>query len=469
MTGHGLLLKRGCVISQDEAVGDLWPGDVLVEDGIIVDVAPSIERDDCEVIDAGGMIVMPGFSDGHRHTWQSIFRASVADRTVREFFGTLVPAIAPLMTPEDVYAANLAGAVDALEAGITTIVDWCHITLTPEHSRAAVDALEDSGIRAWFGHAPSLLTWDDRRRGHPEDIRSLRSERFEDPGRTVRLALAARGPAFTDLDVTARDFQLARELDLPITAHVSMVGYPPDDVKLLAREGLLGPDVALLHANAMSTEEITLAREAGCRFVDSSPLDVLMGIGPAITGRLLEAGVRPGISADTACANPTDLFWVMRAILLMERGRHYGERWERGEEASLPHLTTRDMLSLATTRGAESVWLDGVTGSISPGKAADLILLDGFDMNLLPLNDVVATVVLNATRSNVDTVLVAGRVVKRSGAMVSVDETRVKQLLLDTRDRLAMRAEAAGHRNAFGLDPAREPGRAPFAGAPADN
>ena len=420
-----ILIRGGAVLSQDPTIGVLRSGDVLIDNGLIAAVSPSVSASDAEIIDAAGMVVMPGMVDGHKHTWQTIFRATSGDATLAQFFGEAVPATAPVMTPDDVYASNLLGAIDALDAGVTTFVDWCHITLTPEHSRAAVRGLRESGARAWFAHGAPQPTWDDKSLEHPADLRDLRAREFgaERRGDLVRLAMAARGPMFADLDVTQRDFALARELGIPISVHVDMPGFDGNDVVELHRMGALGPDVTLLHGNTLTDEEIQLAMAAGCGFVDSSPCDVLMGIGKAITDRLLRHGIRPGISPDTTVNNPTHLFWVMRALVLMERARAFDATFQSDvQPAHLPPVRTPDA-GPRDPRGAEAPGWAMSIGSLTPGKRADLVLLTA-SLNLQPLNDIETAVVYCADRGNVDTVIVDGRIDEARGTFVGVDTDR---------------------------------------------
>jgi 5-methylthioadenosine/S-adenosylhomocysteine deaminase len=440
------LIRGGAVLSMDPGIGVLRSGDVLVEDGLIAAVGPHLDVQSVDTIDATGMIAMPGMVDGHKHTWQTIFRGTSGDETLAQFFGEAVPATAPEMTPDDVYASNLLGAVDALDAGVTTFVDWCHITLSADHTRAALQGLRESGARAWFAHGAPQPTWSDRTLEHPPDLRILKEQEFgqESPEDLVRLAMAARGPMFANLDVTSRDFAFARELGIPISVHVDMPGFTGNDVMELERMRALGPDVSLLHGNTLTDEEIDTAIGAGCHFVDSSPLDVLMGIGPAITGRLLRHGVRPGISPDTTVANPTDLCWVMRALVLMERAREFGNAFDVNAQPATSHLSAGQMLDLATQAGAEAVWLGDRIGSLTPGKRADVVLIRA-DLNLQPLNDMETAVVYCADRGNVDTVIVDGRVMKRGSRWVALDIERVLRLANEARQRVYEAAERRGY------------------------
>jgi 5-methylthioadenosine/S-adenosylhomocysteine deaminase len=444
-----IVVRGGYVLSMDPTIGEIARGDVLVEGSKIKAVGPHLETPGATIIEAAGMIVMPGMVDGHKHTWQSIYRATCGDATLNGFFGEAVPATAPQMTPDDVYASNLIGSIDALNNGVTSFVDWCHITKTPEHARAALRALQDSGVRAWFAYGQSLLTWSDRTLDHPRDIKAIQQEAFASPGGLVQLAMAARGPMFADLQPTRRDFLFARELGIPISVHVDMPSYEGNDIVHLDDLGVLGPDVCLLHGNTLTDHEIDLAKAAGCTFVDSSQLDVMMGIGAPITNRLLRKGIRSGISADSIVANPTDLFWVMRALLLLERDREYRPVFDSNRQPDAAHLRARDMLEAATIRGAEAIWMGDRIGSLTPGKEADLILLNAQDINMQPLNDVATTIVLAAQVGNVDTVMVGGRIVKQAGRMVGLDVERALRLASEARDRVYIAAGRTGYTPAW--------------------
>jgi cytosine/adenosine deaminase-related metal-dependent hydrolase len=429
----------------DPSIGTLSRGDVRIEGSVIAGVGSHLNGADCEIIDAQGMIVMPGMIDGHKHTWQTIFRSTCGDDTLAGFFGEAVPATASVMTPDDVYASNLLGAVDALDAGITTIVDWCHITVSPMHTRAAVEGVKDSGARVWFAHGAPQPTWSDKTLEHPRDLAALQREDFAGDDGLVRLAMAARGPMFANLDVTKRDFEFARELGIPISVHVDMPGYDGEDVLRLHEMGVLGPDVTFLHGNTITDREISLAIDAGCSFVDSGQLDVMMGIGSPMTERLLRHGVKPGISADTPATNPTDMFWVMRGLMLLERARAFKPTFDANAQPEKSHMTAHQMVEFATMGGAKAVWLGDRIGSLSPGKIADVILVRVSDINTRPVNDIESTLVYCAHRGNVDTVLVNGNIVKRSGRMESVDVDRVLRLADAARDRVYEQAAKNGY------------------------
>src|SRR6185312_10368120 len=216
------LIKGGTVITVDPSLGDLYPtGDVLIEDGTIVEVARSIDAEDAELIDATDRLVLPGLVDTHRHTWQALFRNIGSDWTLAHYFTGLHGTMSELYRPQDTYAGNLIGTLEALDSGITTLLDWSHNLNTPAHSDAALDALFESGSRVVFGHGAGFAHWAPvSALDHPaDDVRRLRADRLSSDDGLVTLCLAPRGNQFATLDVTRRDYELADELGIRISCH----------------------------------------------------------------------------------------------------------------------------------------------------------------------------------------------------------------------------------------------------------
>ena len=242
----------------DNRLGNLTAADVVIDDGLIVSVGEAGDVQDAEVIDAAGGIVMPGFVDTHRHTWQAALRNIASDWTLGHYFTGLHFGFSPHFRPEDTYIGNLLGRLEALESGITTMLDWSHNLGTPAHADAAADALVEAGGRSIFAHGCGALHWQvPSSLAHDEDIRRLRNERFPSDDGLVTLALAARGPQFTPLDVAAHDFGLARELDLRITVHVGDGEWgKTKPIDALDGLGLLGPDVTYVHCNTIGDDEL---------------------------------------------------------------------------------------------------------------------------------------------------------------------------------------------------------------------
>ncbi|WP_329258611.1 amidohydrolase family protein [Streptomyces sp. NBC_01478] len=421
------LLTGGTVVSMDPAVGDLERGDVLIEDGVIVAVAERVDAPDAEVIDATDRIVMPGFVDNHRHSWQTAFRGVGADWTFPEWALAMHRTVKPHYQPEDVYAGTLLGRLEALHSGVTTMLDWYHVAQSHAHEDAAVAALRDAPGRSIFCLGAGWGTADPV----DDDIRRVRSgltgdglsgDRLSGDG-LVTMALGLRGPDDTGMDTVARELKLAAELGLRTSLHIEAAGTVTD----LHEHGLLRDTTTFVHANGISDEELRMLAGAGSSLSVSPDVELKMGFGPPVTGRALAAGLRPTLSVDDVPSAGGDMFSTMRTAFAVQRGLDGG-------------LRSRDLLEFATLDAARSCGLDARTGSVTPGKDADLVLLRTDDLTVFPVTDPAGTIVSAGHPGLVDTVLVAGRVVKRDGALLGVDLPALRARLLASRDRIAAAA-----------------------------
>ena len=443
MTGR-TLIRGAQLVTMDPALGDLT-GDVLVEDSTILEVAPGIAAEDAELVDGSEFIVLPGFVDTHRHTWQSAMRHTYADLDPMQYFAEVLERIGPSYQPEDVRAGNLLGAVGALSAGTTTLVDWSHIQNTPEHSDAAIAGLREAGIRGVFAHGWPLVvdgSWTvDSRLGHPEDIRRIRSEYFSSDDQLLTLAMAMRGPEEA-AHTWAADLQLARELGIRSTVHVGAYARHNDDhaVAQYQAAGLLGPDMTFVHCNRLYREELQMIADAGASVSLGAHCEMnSAGIGDIPLDKLLDIGLRPSLSGDTETKCTGDMFTQMKMIFAAYRS------WTGGGHSSVAKpvpLKMRDVLEFATVQGARAVGMESRIGSITPGKQADLLCIRATDLNLAPVLDPVAAVVLAANEGNVDSVMVAGRFVKRSGRMTQVDPRAVLTQAQESQERILTRAHS---------------------------
>ncbi|MER7132613.1 amidohydrolase family protein [Streptosporangium saharense] len=393
-----MLIANGTVVDTDPEVRVLPGADVLVEDGVITAVGTGLDAGDAEVLDASGLIVLPGLVDTHRHLWQSVLRSVAADSTLGDYLDLVLGRLGPAFLAEDVHAANLWGALEALDSGTTTVYDWSHIQLTPDHTDAALDALAESGIRCVFGYCRPGAGSDPRQQAEVRRVaaRSLPS--------LVTPALAALGPVFGPEEAAEADWRLARELGLQVSVHATGVGT----VEWLHREGLLGPDVMFVHGNGFTDEAMRRVAGSGGVASVAPAIESQMGHGLPETGRFRGFGVTTGLGVDTVTAAPSDMFAVMRAAFAAERGGGGS-------------LTAAEVLRMATVEGAAVLGLDDRIGSLRPGRQADLVMLRAGDLGLAPVHDPVGAVVTAAGPANVDTVLVAGRVVKRDGRLPYAD------------------------------------------------
>lgn len=442
------LIRGGIVLSMDPQVGDLNPGDVLIEDDRIAAVQPEINAD-AEVIDATGFIVIPGFVDTHRHTWESAIKGVAPNATLDDYFVEILDTFAPVYRPEDVYASNLAGVLECINAGITTLVDWSHINNTPEHPDAAIRALQESGIRAQYayGSANTSLAeyWFESKVAVPaDDVRRIRETYFASDDGLLTMALATRGPGFCVDDVVRTEWNLARELGIPITVHVGMgrLAGRFGMIKKLHQMGLLGSDTTYIHCCYFSEEEWQLVADSGGTISVAPQVELQMGHGWPPFAKAIDYGLRPSLSVDVVTTVPGDMFTQIRAAFAADRARVNAACWEANTEVPDNMLTARQMLKAATLDGAHVAGLEDRTGSLTPGKQADVVLLDARALNVAPVIDPVAAVTLCADVSNVDTVLIGGKIHKRGGELLA-DVARARRLVEESRDYLAQAAPAA--------------------------
>lgn len=350
------------------------------------------------------------------------------------------------------YSSNLAGSLECLNAGITTLVDWSHINNTPDHPDAGVKALQETGIRAQYayGSANTSLAayWFDSSIAIPgDDVRRVRDAHFASDDQLLTMALATRGTGFCKDEVVKQEWALARELNIPITVHVAMgrMAGRFGMVKALSTMDLLGPDTTFIHCCYLSEEEWRLLADSGGTISIAPQVETQMGHGWPPTAKALDHGLRPSFSIDVVTTVPGDMFTQMRAAFGADRARANAVWWEKNEPAE-GLLTHRQMLEAATVNGAHVAGLESRTGSLTPGKQADVVLVDTTAINMAPVHDAVAAVVLCADVSNVEGVLVNGEWRKRDFRLLA-DVANARTLVENSRDFLlaeaARRSEAA--------------------------
>ncbi len=412
------------IVSMDPALGVIEGGDIMIDGGKILAIDRAVRDWAVTAIDGRGMIALPGFVNGHLHLWQPALRGIAADWTLDHYFGELIGKIVRLYEPRDAFIGNLAGALDQLNGGVTTLFDWCHIVNTPEHADAALDGLLESGIRAVFGYGTPMWLFGTRE-PHPFDASRMRRARLAADDARVTMALAIRGTDFAP-GTAETDIRFARDLGLPASFHVACakLGPRPQPLTDLARQGLLGPDISLVHANFLAADEYRAAADAGASIVITPEAEMQMGLGLPPTGAARTAGVRVGLGTDVVSAAGADMFTQMRFLLQTHRALANKVFHDRETMPPRLDLTAEDVLRIATIEGARCHGLDGRIGSLAPGKEADLILLRRSDLNLAAARDPVAAIVLHAGVANVDTVIVGGEVLKRDGRLLRHDLAR---------------------------------------------
>ncbi len=421
-----ILIKGGTVVSMHPGQPDGEIADVLVENDRIAAIGVLGNIADAETIDAGDRIVMPGLIDSHVHTWQTGLRGIAGDWTVPRYMRAMHAGLATFFRPEDIHIANLVGGLSKLNAGITTLVDWCHNNPTPDHTDAAVDGLEASGARALFLHGSPKPDPKPGQKHFSEvpmpraEIERLRGGRFASGDRLVTLGLALLGPQYSTRDVCVEDYRLARELDLISSAHTA--GGPmlsPGTYEELVVMGLIDARCNIVHANNFSDDLLKTLVDAGANFTVTADVEMQMGFGEPLTGRLRDLDSPMTIGADVEPAASGDMFTAMRMTLTVQRNIDNVAALARGE--TLPDdadITCREALEWVTVNGAKMTGQEDRIGSLAPGKKADIVLIRTDDLNLFPIHDPYTAIVRHAGVGNVDTVVVDGAIVKRDGRMM---------------------------------------------------
>jgi cytosine/adenosine deaminase-related metal-dependent hydrolase len=423
-----ILIKGGTVVTMDKKRRDLARGDVMIDGEKIAEIAPHIEPPaGAEIIDASGMIVMPGLINAHLHTWQSGLRGIAGDWAVPQYMANIHRGLATHFQPEDIQIANLMGALTSINSGTTTIVDWCHNNPTPDHTDAAIDGLEESGIRAAFFHGspkpnpkPGQKHFSEQSMPRDEVERLMR-DRFSGKQGLLSLGLAILGPTYSIWDVTRRDMQLAKELGLRVSMHVGGgAAIVPDGFERLAKERLLTARTNIVHGNNLSDNVLKVTVDSGVQYTVTADVEMQMGFCNPLTGKLRALKSPVSIGTDVEVSARADMFYCMRSTLQAQRNLDNIEHWRAHDSApDGVSITCREALEWATINGAKMIGEEDRIGSLAPGKQADIVMLRTDDLTIFPVHDPVSSIVTQAGVSNVDTVLIAGRAMKRGGKMLT--------------------------------------------------
>ncbi|MBM3487646.1 MAG: amidohydrolase family protein [Alphaproteobacteria bacterium] len=436
------VIRNGRIVSMDAAIGD-FTGDVLVEGSRIAAVGRSLAVDDAAVVDASGMIVMPGFVNAHLHTWQTGIRGIAGDWTMMDYLRAMHAGLAPAFAPDDIYIANLIGAINQINNGVTTVFDWCHNNPTPAHTDAAIRGLDEAGIRCVFGHGSPKPDAKDgdlpfSHKPHPEsEIKRLRAGRFASDGGLMTLAMCILGPHYSIWDVTKHDFELARRYDITVSCHVGgATGMIPDGFERLAAAKLLGPRLNVVHGNNLTDAILAVFADVSVNVTVTPEVEMQMGFGYPLTGRLIRLGARPSIGVDVESDIGGEMFTVMRMAMQMQRAVDNEPHAQAGKAPPKLAHGPRDALRWATLNGAHMMGLESRIGSLTPGKEADLIMIRATDLNLFPAHNPVQSVVMHAHPGNVDSVMIAGRFRKRAGRLDHPDLGRKMHTLAESGRRI---------------------------------
>ncbi len=469
-TPTGPVLIRGAdLLTMDPELTEIEGGDVLIEDGKISAIGKGLTRDGAEIVDANGMILMPGMSDGHRHVWQIIDAGRLAKTSPARYAGyqEWKMRIIVSLTPEDHYLAGLVGGLLAIDSGVTSIIDYAHGQINAETALAAAQGVKDSGISGWFafqmgvsssykpGDTVSLAEAHAQRiakttETHWTTAERLQNEVFSDRSAIMQLSLApasGNGSPLTDIET---EWSRIRGMGIDmVSSHLhkterpmpeGYMGHRDSGIPDLQEAGLLGPDYHATHANRLTAEELEMLRDSGgmlCATAMGEFPYVAAGAhrGPSMHARARAAGVATGIGIDVSLVLTQDYFEHVRAAFWS----HYLE--PAGMEIARDY-DSEDVLDFATALGARSLRLGDVAGSITAGKRADLVLLRTDRMGFPMQGSLADRVVNHAAREDIDSVWISGEAKKRNGEMIGVDWGDLKSQIATAQARFGPLADS---------------------------
>ena len=410
------VVRGAHVLTMDDGLGDFAQGDVHVRDGAIVTVGATVNAPGAEVVDGKGMICMPGFVDTHWHHWTTFLRSVMRADDPKKTYFPVTFALGLHYTPEDSYRAVRLGLAEAVSAGITTTHNWAHNVRSPAHADAEVQAMRDGGLRGRFAYGPALGMPNDQ----PMDLADIaRMKRDIGNNPMLTLGICSRNidgntggtRGAIDAAMAKKEWTAARDLGLPITLHTSGSGA----IKILDDAGLLGPDLQLIHPLNTGPEDWAALAKHGVHY-SVSPMGEAGRSGEMQFPELLQNGVKVSISIDNVTAERCDCFGCMHMMQTINRHRTGGK----------VKITTKQLVRMATLGGAEDLGFDKVTGSLTPGKRADLILVRTTATNMRGMGDAYDALVQLAQPGDVDTVVADGRVLVRKGQFTALDYDKLE-------------------------------------------
>ena len=421
--GRPIVFRHGIVLTMDDAHRVLTDGDVLIVDGVIREIGVNVAAPaDALEIDARGGIIMPGMIDTHRHMWQTAMRAYGADWTLSQYFVWYYLEHGKNFRPQDVYAGNLLSAIEALDAGVTTSVDW---------SDAALDALEAVPGRFVLGYGNiQQAPWE---WAVTKEFRDFYTRRLDGKGDMLGFQIAfdvVGGSEFPERPA----FEVARDLGVSVTTHAGVLGATGDEsIRLMHENGFLTPDTVLVHCSTLSDDSYHRIAACGCHASVSTESEQSAGQGYPSSWKLRQFGIPITLSHDTTVWWSADLFTAMRTTVGADRSRQHFEAHLKGETVTQLDVRCEEALEWATRGGSRALGLDAKVGSLEVGKRADVVLLKNDESPVMfPIVNPYGHVVMQAQRAEVDTVVVDGNIVKHEHRLIGIDLGRAREVVAET-------------------------------------
>jgi 5-methylthioadenosine/S-adenosylhomocysteine deaminase len=431
--GRPLVFRNATVLTMDDGHRVLAGADVLITGERIAAVGPNLQvPEGTAEIDATGGIVMPGMIDTHRHMWQTAMRAYGADWTLTQYFVWYYLNWGKKFRPQDVYAGNLLSAIESIDAGVTTTVDWSHGLQTTDHAEAATDALEEVPGRF-------VLAYGNIQQGSWEwsttpEFRDFYVRRFDGKGDMLGFAIAFDIPGDDPAFPEKATFEVAREMGVPVTTHAGVYGICLDaGVRKMYENGFCTPSTVYVHSASLSPDSYHMIAATGGSVSVSTESECSAGQGYPPTWKLRKYGIPVSLSQDTSVWWSADIFAAMRATLSADRVMDHFENHNEGKAVTNHHLRAEQVVDWATRGGAKAIGLDSAVGSVEEGKKADLVLIKNDDSPVsFPILHPYGHVVYQAQRGDVHTVVVNGRVVKFDHKLVGVDLAKARRAIDET-------------------------------------
>jgi 5-methylthioadenosine/S-adenosylhomocysteine deaminase len=425
-----VVIRNAYVMTMEPGAADLPDGDVHVENGSIVDIGAALAAPGAEVIDGRGCIVMPGLIDTHWHMWTSLLRNMSGDDRAHGYF-PMTTALGKVYTPRDMYYGTLLSSAEALHSGITTVHNWCHNIMSREHALEDLRAMQETGLRGRFSYGPARST----PLTQPLDVADLARMNGEWASLSneglLTLGLAWRGVQAAlpnadgkmelrplSPDMYGVEFEAARKLNLPVSVHLNSTKFDKDHILALQKLGYVFNGLQVIHAINTSPEEMDILAAAGASVSISPASELRIGFGLTKIAEYLDHKVNLALSVDTTpLTGNADMFGIMKLTQNLENGRSENEF----------KLPARRVLELATIEGAKALGVADRTGSLRKGKRADIIMVDTRAINIGPFTEPAYMLVDSAQASNVDAVLVDGRILKRNGKLTAIDAGKLME------------------------------------------
>jgi 5-methylthioadenosine/S-adenosylhomocysteine deaminase len=434
------LLRGAHVITMAPGRPDAEHVDVLVDGDRITAVGDRIDPAGADVVELGGRIVIPGLVNAHLHTWQTALRFVGADWSLPQYLANAHGGVAHRYIPDDMRIGTLAGALNQIDSGVTTLGDWCHNCLTPDHADAAIDGLHRAGIRAVFLHGTPHSLLD-----RPHDTGEV--DRLMDGpiigNGLVSMGMAIKGPQLSKPEVVIADLRAAAERSILASMHQS-AGAPGPGWQAVGVAGLWGPLTNIVHGTGLTDAWIERLVAAGVSFTSTPENELGQGHCTVLTSQLLSIGAAPSVGTDTEAVSPGEVLVAARIALALQRALAHDRAFQRtglGQESMA--LTAKQALSWATTEGARSLGLADQIGCLQPGMQADLVVIDARGLNLWPLHDPVAAA-LHAHAGNVEAVMIGGAWRKRGHALVELRINNIKDEVRRSGERLVDHVRSPG-------------------------